>query len=153
MTEKIDTQVQEQTTVVTPTTGQVVRRTNVVTQVAADKTGVKDYQTKKAIFRTYQIIWYILGVIEVLLAFRIVLKFLGANSYSGFTSFIYTLSSPFSVPFAGILGVTGFEAMIFEWSTFIAMIVYAIIAYGVVALFQIVKPTNPEEVDQTIDNQ
>ena len=147
-----DTQVQEQTTVTTPTTGQVVRRTNVVTK-SAGVTGAKEYQTKKAIFRTYQVIWYILGVIEVLLAFRIVLKFLGANSYSGFTNFIYTLSAPFAVPFAGILGVTGFSDMIFEWSTFIAMAVYAIIAYGIVALFQIVKPTNPDEVDSTIDNQ
>ena len=147
-----DTQVQEQTTVTTPTTGQVVRRTNVVTK-SAGVTGTKEYQTKKAIFRTYQVIWYILGVIEVLLAFRIVLKFLGANSYSGFTNFIYTLSAPFAVPFAGILGVTGFSDMIFEWSTFIAMAVYAIIAYGIVALFQIVKPTNPDEVDSTIDNQ
>ena len=147
-----DTQVQEQTTVTTPTTGQVVRRTNVVTK-SAGVTGAKEYQTKKAIFRTYQVIWYSLGVIEVLLAFRIVLKFLGANSYSGFTNFIYTLSAPFAVPFAGILGVTGFSDMIFEWSTFIAMAVYAIIAYGIVALFQIVKPTNPDEVDSTIDNQ
>ena len=147
-----DTQVQEQTTVTTPTTGQVVRRTNVVTK-SAGVTGAKEYQTKKAIFRTYQVIWYILGVIEVLLAFRIVLKFLGANSYSGFTNFIYTLSALFAVPFAGILGVTGFSDMIFEWSTFIAMAVYAIIAYGIVALFQIVKPTNPDEVDSTIDNQ
>ena len=147
-----DTQVQEQTTVTTPTTGQVVRRTNVVTK-SSGVTGAKEYQTKKAIFRTYQVIWYILGVIEVLLAFRIVLKFLGANSYSGFTNFIYTLSAPFAVPFAGILGVTGFSDMIFEWSTFIAMAVYAIIAYGIVALFQIVKPTNPDEVDSTIDNQ
>jgi len=57
------------------------------------------------------------------------------------------------LPFAGILGVTGIAEMVFEWSTLIAMAVYAIIAYGLVALFQMVKPTNPQEVDQTIDNQ
>lgn len=112
----------------------------------------KEYKTKKAIFRTYQIIWYIVGVIEVLLAFRILLKLLGASTQSGFTSFIYSISSPFALPFAGILGKTGISGMILEWSTFIAMAVYAIVAYGIVMLFQLIKPTNPEEVDQSVDN-
>ena len=86
------------------------------------------------------------------MAFRVLLKLLGANAGSGFTNFIYTVSDPFALPFAGILGVTG-SVMILEWSTLIAMAVYAIVAYGIVALFQLVKPTNPQEVDQTIDNQ
>ena len=113
----------------------------------------KAYGAKKAIFRTYQVVWYILGVIEVLLAFRIILKLLGANVQSGFTSFIYGISSPFALPFAGILGITGFSEMVFEWSTLIAMVVYAIITYGIVQLLQIVKPTNPKEVEQTVDSQ
>lgn len=113
----------------------------------------QEYQTKKAIFRTYQIIWYILGSIEVLLAFRIVLKLLGANTLSGFTSFIYTVSNPLALPFAGIFGITGVSGMVFEWSTLIAMAVYAVAAYAIVALFQIIKPTNPEEVSQAVDNQ
>lgn len=113
----------------------------------------KTYQTKKAIFRSYQVIWYILGVVEVLLAFRVVLKFLGANAFSGFTNFIYAISGPFALPFAGILGTTASSNLIFEWSTLIAMAVYAIVAYGIVALFQLIKPTNPEEVEQTVDNQ
>ena len=113
----------------------------------------KTYQTKKAIFRSYQIIWYILGVIEVLLAFRVILKFLGANAFSGFTNFIYAISGSFALPFSGILGTTVSSNLIFEWSTLIAMAVYAIVAYGIVALFQLIKPTNPEEVEQTVDNQ
>jgi len=113
----------------------------------------KEYKTKKAIFRTYQVIWYILGIIEVVLAFRILLKLLGANAYSGFTSFIYAISSPFASPFAGILGITGAAGMVLEWSTLIAMAVYAVLAYGIVAFFQLVKPTNPKEVEQTVDNQ
>lgn len=113
----------------------------------------KEYQTKKAIFRTYQVVWYILGIIEVLLAFRVVLKLLGANTQSGFTSFVYGISDPLALPFAGILGITGISDMVLEWSTLIAMAVYAVVAYGIVALFQLVKPTNPEEVEQTVDNQ
>jgi len=113
----------------------------------------KEYQTKKAIFRTYQVIWYILGIVEVVLAFRVLLKLLGANALSGFTSFIYAISNPFALPFAGILGTTRSSGIVLEWSTLIAMAVYAVAAYGIVAFFQLVKPTNKEEVEQTVDNQ
>ena len=111
------------------------------------------YTQKKAIFRVYQVIWYILGIIEVLLVFRIVLKMLGANSASSFTNLIYTLSNPLALPFRGIFQTGVVEGSVFEWSTIIAGLVYALIAYGLVKLFQIVKPTNPQEVAQTVDTQ
>jgi len=117
------------------------------------QTTQKEYQAKKAIFRTYQAIWYILGIVEVVLAFRVLLKLLGANALSGFTSFIYAISNPFALPFAGILGTTRSSGIVLEWSTLIAMAVYAVAAYGIVAFFQLVKPTNKEEVEQTVDNQ
>ncbi len=148
-----NTDVQEVTTVSAPTSQQVVRRTKVIIPQSGTVSPQKEYQTKKAIFRTYQVIWYILGIIEVVLAFRILLKLLGANMFSGFTNFIYVISGPFALPFAGILGTTVSSASVFEWSTLIAMAVYAIVAYGIVALFQLIKPTNQEEVEQTVDNQ
>ena len=134
---------------------EVIQQTRTVTSGSGITTDSpqKTYQTKKAIFRSYQVIWYILGVIEVLLAFRMILKFLGASTFSGFTNFIYAISSPFALPFSGILGTTVSSDLIFEWSTLIAMAVYAIVAYGIVALFQLVKPTNLEEVEETVDNQ
>lgn len=112
----------------------------------------KVFDKKKKIFRAYQVIWYLLGVIEIVLIFRVMLKLLGANPLSGFTNFIYSISNPFALPFAGILGITGISEMVLEWSTLIAMTVYAIVAYGIVALFQLVKPTDQEEVEQSVDN-
>lgn len=152
MTTQQNSEIQEVTTVSTPTSEQVVQRTRTVGPGVETASPQKDYQTKKAIFRTYQIIWYILGVIEVLLAFRILLKLLGANPYSGFTNFIYAFSNPLALPFAGILGTTATSDVVLEWSTFIAMAVYAIVAYGMIALFQLIKPTNQGEVEGTVDN-
>ena len=137
----------------TQTQVETVRRTNVVTPAVGTESPQRTYQAKKVIFRSYQIIWYILGVIEVLLAFRVVLKLLGASTLSGFTNFIYAISRPFALPFFGILRTTASSDLVFEWSTLIGMVVYVIIAYGLVELFQLVKPTNPEEVEQTVDNQ
>lgn len=112
-----------------------------------------DYETKKVIFRSYQIVWYIVGLIEVLLGFRVVLLLFGADSNSGFANLIYSMSDPLASPFAGIFGVTRTSGAVFEWSTLIAMMVYAIVAYGIVAIFQLVKPTNRTEVEGTVDNQ
>lgn len=151
MTEQ-NTEVQEVTTVSTPNSQQVVRTTKVVNPAVTNESPQKTYQAKKAIFRSYQVIWYIVGVVEVLLVFRVVLKLLGANTYSGFTNFIYAVSEPFVLPFAGILGTSGSSGLQLEWSTFIAMAVYIIIAFGVVELLQLIKPTTPQEVEQTVDS-
>ncbi len=111
------------------------------------------YGTKKAIFRLYQVIWYILGVVEVLLAARILLKLIGANLNSGFTSLIYSVSSPFASPFSGVLGISASSGSVIEWSTLIAMAAYAVVAVGLVKLFQLVKPTTEKEVDQSVNNK
>ncbi len=133
----------------TQTTQQVVQRAPV-----EPTTPQQAYQKKKAIFRTYQYVWYILGLIEVLLAFRLILKMLGANPGSGFVSFIYGISDLFALPFAGILGTTATNAgSVFEWSTLIAMAVYLVVAWGIVKLLQLIKPTDPHEVSQVVDNQ
>src|SRR5438309_1116888 len=88
----------------------------------------KAYTKKKAIFRIYQVIWYILGVVEVLLIIRVILKALGANPLSGFTNLIYTISNPLALPFKGIFQTAVVEGSVFEWSTLIAGVVYALVA-------------------------
>lgn len=110
-----------------------------------------NYKTKKVIFRAHQIVWYILGIIEILLAFRFILKLAGANPESGFVSFIYSASNIFAQPFYSIFHVTVTYKSVFEWSTLVAMFVYLVIAYGVVKFIQLVNPTTPDKVKETID--
>jgi hypothetical protein len=106
----------------------------------------KVYETKKTIFRFNQIIWYILGLIEVLLGFRIVLKALGANPFSGFTNLVYTFSNPFALPFQGILKTNVTAGSVFEWSTIIAGIVYLCVAWGLFYLLDLIYPITPKDV-------
>jgi len=94
-------------------------------------------------------VYYILGLIETLLAFRLVFRLLGANPGSIFVSLIYTVSGVFLAPFSGIFRAattSGIETTsVLEPPTIIAMIVYALIAYGVVKLIEIKKnPKNDE---------
>ena len=133
---------------------EVVKTTKTVAPPAA-KQGEhpqKVYQQKHKIFRAYQIIWYLLAVIEILLAFRMALKALGANPNSGFAVLIYGLSAPFARPFVDLFNISVTQhGSIFEWSTIIAAAVYALVAYGIIHLIQMVKPVTKEEVEATVD--
>lgn len=113
----------------------------------------KAYETKKTIFRAYQIIWYILGVIEILLIFRVTLKMLGADVNSSFTSLVYMVTNPLATPFSGVFGVdVNQQGAVLEWSTFVAMVVYALVAYALVQVMQLIKPTTPKEVEEKVNN-
>lgn len=89
MTVQQHAEVQEVTTVSNPTSERVVRQTKVISPTVETGSPQKTYETKKAIFRSYQFIWYLLGVIEVLLAFRVILKLMGANTSSGFFPILF----------------------------------------------------------------
>lgn len=85
-----------------------------------------------------RVVWYIAGILLVLLAFRFALTLLGANEENGFASFIYTTTYPFVAPFFGLFsyeieyGVSRFEIF-----TLVAMVVYSLVAYGIVQLFNL----------------
>jgi len=86
-------------------------------------------------------VWYVLGVIEIMLAFRFVLKLLGANPNSGFVDFIYSVTHALTAPFDSIFGVTSAKAgdvqSVFEPSILVAMAVYALVAWGIVKLMNL----------------
>jgi len=110
-------------------------------------------QTTKPLYRGIQIVWYILGFIEVLLLFRFVFKFLGANPNAIFSSFIYQTTSLFTSPFTSVFRVNYLEGSIFEWTTLLAMFVYWIIATGIIKLFLMGKTVSTHEAAVKLDNQ
>lgn len=97
-----------------------------------------DEKPVKNNFTAKRVIYYILGLLEILLAFRLIFKLLGANPGSGFVTFIYSITQIFLAPFNAIFrpAVTqGIETKaVLEPSILIAMAVYALIAWGIVKL-------------------
>jgi hypothetical protein len=92
-----------------------------------------------------RIIWYIAGVVLTLLAFRFVLILLGANKGNGFVDFIYSTSNPLVAPFYGLFGYDlRYGVAKFEIYTLVAMVVYAIIAFGLSRLVTINKVDRSE---------
>ncbi len=88
-----------------------------------------------------QIIYFLFGALDILLAFRFVLKLMGASTTSAFVQTIYSVSSLFVWPFEGIFRRAvsqGIEtASVLEPATIVAFLVYAVLAWGMVQLVKL----------------
>lgn len=109
--------------------------------------------TTKPLFRGTQIVWYIIGLLEALLVFRFVLKLLAANPTAGFSSFIYNVSYPFAAPFLSVFRMTKIEGSVFEWTTLLAMLVYWLVAWGIIRLFTMSKTVSTPEAAQKLNKE
>jgi len=98
-------------------------------------------KSRRSNLKLRSMVYYVFGILQTLLAFRLIFKLLGANPESTFVSLIYTVSGAFLSPFTGIFRSAvnqGIETeSVLEPTTIIAMIVYALIAYGIVRLIEI----------------
>lgn len=99
------------------------------------------------------IIYFILGVLEVILGLRFIFRLLGASQFNGFIMFLYNLSHVFVVPFNGIFNdqtLSASNGNVFELSTLVAMLIYALIAWGLVALSRVAFATNYNSRQQVV---
>lgn len=97
-------------------------------------------EDRRSVFRSYNIIWFIVGFIVALLGFRFVFELLGANPANEFVNFIYTLSYPFAAPFRTIFGEPTVGFSTFDFSILVGIVVYLLVGYGLVQLLKIVYP-------------
>jgi hypothetical protein len=93
-------------------------------------------------FQTVEyLVYFFFGVLEILLVFRLILKLTGASIGSAFVGLIYGLTGVFIAPFEGIFHrgfAQGVETTsVLEPSTLVAIIVYAVLAWGIVKLVRI----------------
>lgn len=107
----------------------------------------------KPLYKGTQIVWYILGIIEVLLAFRFVLKLLGANPDAGFSSFIYGVTHVLASPFLNVFRITQVAGSLFEWTTILAMLVYWMVAVGIIKMFLMGKTVSTPEAAVELEKQ
>ncbi len=104
----------------------------VTTEVKSEASGSKTIE---------YIIYFIFGLLDVLLVFRLILKLTGASTTSSFVNLIYDITRIFILPFEGIFNKGSADILettsVFEPATLVAIIVYGILAWGIVKLIRI----------------
>ena len=98
----------------------------------------------------------IIGVIAILIAIRVVLKLLAANTESGFTRFIYNVTGPLVGPFQNIFGTPAAgNGATFEISSILAIAIYLLAGWLLIKLVHLVidRPTSGVSVTRNVDQR
>jgi len=95
-----------------------------------NKRAVDAANQNSAVARVVNVVYYLFGIVEVVLVIRVLLHLIAANSGNAFANIIDAISYPFVVLFASlvpnpILGTTS----VLEITTIVAMVVWAIVAW------------------------
>ncbi len=98
-----------------------------------------------------RVVWFVFGAIEILIAIRFTLILLGANAEAGFVRLIYGISGIFMAPFVAVFGTDTVSGATFEWSALVAIAVYALIAWGIVALIHAVSPRSHAQTVERVE--
>lgn len=96
------------------------------------------------------LVYFFFGTLDVFLAFRLILKLTGANVGSAFVGLIYGLTGIFVMPFEGIFN-KGYapglvQTSVLEPATIVAILVYGLLAWGIVSLLRIVSGKKQSEI-------
>jgi hypothetical protein len=81
-------------------------------------------------FKATYLIWLVLGLLEALIAMRILLKLMAANPENLFAQIVYNTSYLFVFPFMGLTMTPAAGGIVLELSSFIAMFVYALVFWA-----------------------
>jgi hypothetical protein len=128
---------QEEVTVNNPATG-----TTQVTQSTKEVASHADVTEAKAAKKN-QIIWYIAGAINALLALRILFLLLGAREV-GFATILYSITNPFTALFQGVFASPAVSGAYFDSAAVLAILIYSLLAWGLSALLDVVSRPAPQ---------
>ena len=88
--------------------------------------------------RTARIIYFVVGLFEVLLLLRFVFRLLGAGA-NGLVNLVYNVTGPMVIPLNGIFNDQNLNnTSVLEISTLLAMAVWALLGWGIVKLLYII---------------
>ena len=76
-----------------------------------------------------------MGIIELLLTFRLIFKFLVVNTGTPFVAWLYDVTAPLVAPFSKILPNWKFSGFVVDFATVAAIIVFALAGSLLLMLF------------------
>ena len=87
--------------------------------------------------RAERVIWFLVSLIDALIAMRFFMRLLGANYGADFVRFIYGVTAPLVAPFRAIFPQSGNGNYVLEPESLVAIVIYSLIAWALVALLRI----------------
>ena len=138
---------------------QIDRRKKVVVQQHGDHMHeehvVRDInlEYRESVYKVVQFVWLLFGALEGLIAIRMALKLIGANPNSWFAALVYQLSDLFLWPFQNLTVNPSFGNFVFEITSLIALLVYALIGWGLVRLIWVLFYRRPTTHVTTYDRE
>ena len=108
------------------------------TQAVSDPVAERAHKSNVA----ERVVWFIAGILLTLLGLRFVFALLGANPDAGLADFIYGFTYPFVAPFFNLFSydtVTAGASRV-EFFTLVAMLIYALIAWGIAKALTLRRP-------------
>jgi hypothetical protein len=99
-----------------------------------------DYTAERLnkIDRITNIIWLIVGVIEIIIGARVLLRLLAANPDNPFASFAYRLARVFIWPFFGLIAEPAANGSVLELSSLIGMLFYLVIGWIIIKTITVI---------------
>ncbi len=94
--------------------------------------------------RATHLLWWIVGFITSLIAFRFCLLMFGANQGNAFVDLILNLSQPFVAPFLSMFGSPAAGRSLLELPDIVAVVTYLLIGIGLDRLLRVLlAPSDP----------
>lgn len=116
-------------------------------RISAVRTSQSEPEREQRIFtfKATQLIWLLLGILEGLIAIRIVLMLIGANPNSPIVALIYGFTGLFLFPFTGLIASPTAGNLVLELSSLFAMLIYALLAWAAerIVLLVFYRPRGP----------
>jgi len=96
-------------------------------------------------FKATQLVWLLFGLLISMIALRIGLKLIGANPGSPIVTMIYGFTDLFLFPFTGMVNSPTTGNIVLELSSFFAILIYGLIAWGVERIVWLIfyRPRGP----------
>jgi hypothetical protein len=96
-------------------------------------------------FKLTQVVWLLFGILETLIALRILLKLIGANPASPIAAMINAITVLFLFTFAGLKPTTAAAGMVLELSSLFAMLIYGLMAWAIERVIWVIfyRPRGP----------
>lgn len=138
---------------------QIARRKRVVVHQSGDHVHEEhvvqnvNLEYREALYKVSQFVWLLFGGLEALIGLRVLLLLIGANPASWFTAFVYQLSGIFLWPFQSIVANPAFQNHVFEITSLIAMLVYALVGWALVRLIWVLFYRAPTSQVTTYDRE